>query len=387
MPVAKYRDSEGNFQPVGGGGPEEVFIGTTVPVNDEDIWIDPTTPTQYYRDPTSGAYVPIIGSGLGIATGDARYVKKTGDTMSGSLVADGALTGGNTGGGGGVSIKPGTADHAYFQIYARTAAPTTRSAYIGYGSAGTNQMSLVNQLTNGGIALIPNGTGRVSVNADPLSALDVSTKQYTDGKVAKTGDTMTGDLTINKADPYLIFDNIAGYNLIWWKKHDFYLFGHSSQGLGVATFARDGGTGRVKVDGVEMPTGPHMAVSKSYDDWSHGHMTFDSGKVSNTTIVCHIQFPPVPVYTEPTILFNSMGGFSAADGVVSIGVVQDGCLGISSRIPAQGAWCKAGTWQAYVGAVWCSVAANTTANIYFRAYTTAADGSYWVGGASWTRYS
>lgn len=42
-------------------------------------------------------------------------------------------------------------------------------------------------------------TGRATLSADPTAALHATTKQYADGKVAKTGGTMTGDLTIDKA--------------------------------------------------------------------------------------------------------------------------------------------------------------------------------------------
>lgn len=39
----------------------------------------------------------------------------------------------------------------------------------------------------------------VTVPRDPTTALMVATKQYADAKVAKTGDTMSGDLTIDRA--------------------------------------------------------------------------------------------------------------------------------------------------------------------------------------------
>lgn len=41
-------------------------------------------PTAYYRDPVSGNYVPILGS-MDQAQADARYLKKSGGTMTGAL--------------------------------------------------------------------------------------------------------------------------------------------------------------------------------------------------------------------------------------------------------------------------------------------------------------
>lgn len=43
-------------------------------------------------------------------------------------------------------------------------------------------------------------SGATALAADPTAALGAATKQYADGKVAKTGDTMTGILNINPGD-------------------------------------------------------------------------------------------------------------------------------------------------------------------------------------------
>lgn len=45
-----------------------------------------------------------------------------------------------------LKLKPGTVDHTYMAFYARTASPNTRSGYIGYDGAGTNNMVFVNAL-------------------------------------------------------------------------------------------------------------------------------------------------------------------------------------------------------------------------------------------------
>ena len=76
------------------------------------------------------------------------------------------------GGGGNFSLKPGTTnDHVYMQLFARSAASTTRSGYFGYGGAGTSTMTLANEIANGitqfttnngHINLLP-GSGNVGV--------------------------------------------------------------------------------------------------------------------------------------------------------------------------------------------------------------------------------
>lgn len=45
-----------------------------------------------------------------------------------------------------LKLKPGTVDHTYMAFYARSASPNTRSGYIGYDGAGTNNMVFVNAL-------------------------------------------------------------------------------------------------------------------------------------------------------------------------------------------------------------------------------------------------
>jgi hypothetical protein len=50
-----------------------------------------------------------------------------------------------TGGGQALEIGPGAVDHVYMAWYADTAAPTTRSAYMGFGSAGTDLLTVENE--------------------------------------------------------------------------------------------------------------------------------------------------------------------------------------------------------------------------------------------------
>lgn len=45
-------------------------------------------PTLYYKDPADGQYKPYMPGGLSQDNGDARYVKKAGDTMTGDLTLE-----------------------------------------------------------------------------------------------------------------------------------------------------------------------------------------------------------------------------------------------------------------------------------------------------------
>ncbi|WP_350159281.1 tail fiber domain-containing protein [Bdellovibrio sp. 22V] len=82
----------------------------------------------------------------------------------------GVTIGENTIGAGGLTLKAGTSDHTYMQFYARTAAPTLRSAWIGYGAAGTNELSITNEIEGGQVYISTKSGGaqsaRITFSAD-----------------------------------------------------------------------------------------------------------------------------------------------------------------------------------------------------------------------------
>lgn len=61
------------------------------------------------------------------------------------------------GGGASLLLRGTTDDHAYMGFYARSAAPATRSGLLGYGGAGTNHLTLQNEISNGDINLTTAG--------------------------------------------------------------------------------------------------------------------------------------------------------------------------------------------------------------------------------------
>ena len=83
-----------------------------------------------------------------------------------------------------MALKPGTFDHTYMGFYADTGASSTRSAWLGFGGAGTSTMSVANEMTNGALQLTTTGAsgdiallpgGKVGVGtAAPAAKLDVA---------------------------------------------------------------------------------------------------------------------------------------------------------------------------------------------------------------------
>lgn len=58
-----------------------------------------------------------------------------------------------------LNLKAGaSADHVYMQLYADSAAQSTRSGWFGYGSAGTSDMAIKNEMTGGNLNLSTLGT-------------------------------------------------------------------------------------------------------------------------------------------------------------------------------------------------------------------------------------
>jgi hypothetical protein len=71
-----------------------------------------------------------------------------------------------------------TADHVYLALFADSAAQTTRSAYIGYPSSGTNDLYITNEQGNGIIALVPAGTGYTLTNKQFLNSANFQCDTY-----------------------------------------------------------------------------------------------------------------------------------------------------------------------------------------------------------------
>ncbi|AZZ36447.1 hypothetical protein CIK05_06480 [Bdellovibrio sp. qaytius] len=94
---------------------------------------------------------------------------------------------------GTLALQPNTQDHIYMEFYARTASPTTRSGWFGYGAAATNVMQITNEINGGHMNFSTQGTGKVGVNQpSPSYTLDVN------GTLRGYGVTDSSDIRLKK---------------------------------------------------------------------------------------------------------------------------------------------------------------------------------------------
>ncbi|MBX2995921.1 MAG: tail fiber domain-containing protein, partial [Bdellovibrionaceae bacterium] len=116
----------------------------------------------------AGEVVKFDGSGvLGCSTiatmlgytpaNGANYVSKSGDTISGGLTIDGPAQG--------LTLKS-SGDHVYLGLFADADAPSTRSGWVGYGTAGTSNLTIANEMTGGPIHLSTASTPRMAIDAN-----------------------------------------------------------------------------------------------------------------------------------------------------------------------------------------------------------------------------
>jgi hypothetical protein len=76
--------------------------------------------------------------------------------VNGPINTEGVVTINN--GGASLRLKPGTSDHVYQEFYADSQNPTTRSGWIGFGTAGNSQMDITNNMTGTILRLTNNNT-------------------------------------------------------------------------------------------------------------------------------------------------------------------------------------------------------------------------------------
>lgn len=150
--------------------------------------------------------------------GDARYVARAGSTMTGQLNIDANTS-------QPIKLMGGNADHVYVSLYARGADKALRTGYWGFSSAGTNHMTIANEISGGNINLTTLGGGLAAVNgsrilteamegsgngidADTVDGVHLAGLVQTSRKVNPgTGITGGGDLS---ADRSLSFDTAWG---------------------------------------------------------------------------------------------------------------------------------------------------------------------------------
>lgn len=91
-------------------------------------------------------------------------------------------------------VAGSTLDQVYIELYADSQAQTTRSGWIGYAPAGTTQLGIKNEMTNGDISLLVAGTGKVKVGSNEIwHAGNFNPSNY----LPITGGTVNSNLTIS----------------------------------------------------------------------------------------------------------------------------------------------------------------------------------------------
>ncbi len=94
-----------------------------------------------------------------------------------------------------LDIKGGSADEVYIQIFADAAAQSTRSGYIGFFGAASEDLSIVNEFASGSTILATNNTAALTLDSSQNATI--------------AGTTTTTKLTINST----ITGGIAGINI------------------------------------------------------------------------------------------------------------------------------------------------------------------------------
>lgn len=167
-----------------------------------------TFPSSAHNHPWSeinGQPTTLAGYGITDAltstASDARYLRKdVASTGVGKVTLDvGAAA---------FAVSAGAADQVYMEWYARTAAPTTRSGYLGFASTGITTFTLsseighiqlkANTIANGTIFLDAGSTGNITLNR-PL----VGTSASLSGALTGTSATFSGTVQLNSAVPQI----------------------------------------------------------------------------------------------------------------------------------------------------------------------------------------
>lgn len=152
-------------------------------------------------------------------TADGRYLRLTGGTLTGALTV--------TTGAGALTLKAGnTSDHIYIEFFADSQAQTTRSAFVGFGTAGSNVFTIKNEMGDNIVfdttAEIYKGSYRIwhEGNFNPANKSDVghthttaqitdlATKHYTKTEV----DTLLaakGDVKSNTANTFTMTNTFS----------------------------------------------------------------------------------------------------------------------------------------------------------------------------------
>jgi Collagen triple helix repeat (20 copies)/BppU N-terminal domain len=211
--VAEFGSGNYYLTPTDGDGRYVNITGDTLTAGDLTLFRAPTSALHA----ATKAYVDsaIAAENAAGAAADALKVAKSGDNMTGNLTISHSTATTN------LTLNGTDPVSKYPQLNWQNNGShrwQLRSTGAETGSDAGSDLSLAARHDDGSThktALAFNrATGLGTVVGDPTAALGIATKQYTDAavaagdalKVAKAGDTMSGDLTISKTTPILTLD-------------------------------------------------------------------------------------------------------------------------------------------------------------------------------------
>lgn len=106
----------------------------------------------------------------------------------------------------------GTSDHGYLTFFIDTDNPSTRSGYYGWPSAASTTLTIANEMTNGNINILTNGTGVVQINGSEIAKL--SSPTFTGTVTVPTPVNSTDAATKAYVDSVVINTQTASYQLV-----------------------------------------------------------------------------------------------------------------------------------------------------------------------------
>lgn len=145
---------------------------------------------------TSGSSIHYNAGNVGIGTASPES----------PLEVAGDIT--TTGGPGGLNLKAGGSDHAYIQYFARTANPSSRSAYVGFPTGGSNQFNIFNETVTGAVVVGTSGTERLRIDSSGNVGIGTA---VADQKLHVKGTGFNTMAVLESAiEPYLVMRSTSG---------------------------------------------------------------------------------------------------------------------------------------------------------------------------------
>jgi microcystin-dependent protein len=241
---------------------------------------------------------------------------------------------------GNLRITPGSADHSYIGFYARTASPTVMSGAVGYDQGAGTTMYMRNLITNGGVSLVANGTGVITLTGARVDAPALAATALRVGTTATAGYVLTADASGNatwqQTANIIVPGTTAQYyrgDLTW-------------QTLNAAAVGLGNVTNLAQVD---TSTNQTVAGTKSFTSEIVGPTSGnvlkvgDDARIADVNLADHIGIIGIATPTNGGIAFGGGAGFrmsgnSTGAGTITAaqGLTVSGALTVTGTITGPG---------------------------------------------------